>query len=386
MANLLKLPPDMHLGEVAGVAVNSKGHIYVYSRGGSSQGPAFGNTASQILEFDRNGVFLREIGKNLYAWAYAHTVRVDKDDNIWATDKGSDMVVKFNPDGRVEMVFGRKSEASDREAHAHERNRNPPLPHVDGRFRQPTDVTWDPAGNIYISDGYVNSRVAKYDKNGDWVKSWGTARQRPRRVQPRAQHRGRRAGQYLCRRPQQPAHPGVRRRRQLQARDQDRRAVRSENAKPAIGNKPDLTNYLQTGGSFAPGAPWALCITPGPNQVLYSSDSYPGRIYKLSLDGKVLGYLGKSGKQLKQFGWIHEMACPSENELYVAEILNWRVQKLILRPGRSSRAAVSGADRSESGELSRSDPEHCVPRRADDRLLDRAPATCGTGRAWPRNR
>src|SRR5262245_21116781 len=78
VANLLKLPPDMHLGEVAGVAVNSKGHIYVYSRGGSSRGPAYGNTASQILEFDRNGVFLREIGKNLYAWSFAHTVRVDK--------------------------------------------------------------------------------------------------------------------------------------------------------------------------------------------------------------------------------------------------------------------------------------------------------------------
>src|SRR5262247_4867777 len=173
VANLLKLPPDMHLGEAAGVAVNSKGHIFVYSRGGSSRGPAYGNTASQILEFDRNGVFLREIGKNLYAWSCAHTVRVDKDDNIWATDKGSDMVVKFSPEGRVEMVFGRKSEASDLDAHPHERNANPPLPAVDGRFRQPTDVTWDPQGNIYISDGYVNSRVAKYDKNGDWVKSWG---------------------------------------------------------------------------------------------------------------------------------------------------------------------------------------------------------------------
>ena len=114
VANLLKLPPDMHLGEAAGVAVNSKGHIYVYSRGGSSRGPAYGNTASQILEFDRNGVFLREIGKNLYAWAYAHTVRVDKYDNIWATDKGSDMVVKFTPQGRVAMVFGRKQEASER--------------------------------------------------------------------------------------------------------------------------------------------------------------------------------------------------------------------------------------------------------------------------------
>src|SRR5258707_6425470 len=81
VANLLKLPPDMHLGEVAGVVVNSKGHIYVYSRGGSSRGPAYGNTASQILEFDRNAVVLRVIGKNPYAEFFANTVRVDKDDN-----------------------------------------------------------------------------------------------------------------------------------------------------------------------------------------------------------------------------------------------------------------------------------------------------------------
>jgi len=114
--NLLKLPDDMHLGEVAGVAVNSKGHIFVYSRGGSSAGPAYGNTASQILEFNGNGKFVREVGKNLYAWAFAHTVRIDKDDNIWATDKGSDMIVKLSPQGRVLMVFGRKSEASDAEA------------------------------------------------------------------------------------------------------------------------------------------------------------------------------------------------------------------------------------------------------------------------------
>src|SRR6266699_6905232 len=129
--NVLKLPPDMHLGEVAGVAVNSKKHIFVYARGGSSHGPAFGNTASQLLEFDQNGVFLREIGKNLYAWAFAHTVRIDKDDNIWATDKGSDMVIKFNPEGRVEMVFGRRKESADDETRPWE-HPNPPLAHVDG--------------------------------------------------------------------------------------------------------------------------------------------------------------------------------------------------------------------------------------------------------------
>src|ERR1700742_95444 len=119
--NLLKLPDDMYLGEAAGVAVHSKGHIFVYSRGGSSHGPAYGNTASQLLEFDGKGKFVREIGKNLYAWAFAHTVRIDKDDNIWTTDKGSDMIVKFSPQGRVLMVFGRKSESSDTVAKPAER-------------------------------------------------------------------------------------------------------------------------------------------------------------------------------------------------------------------------------------------------------------------------
>jgi hypothetical protein len=99
-------------------------------------------------------------------------------------------------------------------------------------------------------------------------------------------------------------------------------------AVPAIGKKPgpDAT------GTQAPGSPWALCITPGPNQVLYAADAFPGRVYKLSLDGKVLGVLGETGKQLKQFGWIHEIACPSENVIFVAELLNWRVQKLVLHP------------------------------------------------------
>jgi len=337
VANLLKLPTDMHLGEVAGVAVNSKGHIFVYSRGGSSQGPAYGNTASQILEFGPDGKYIREIGKNLYAWAFAHTVRIDKDDNIWATDKGSDMVIKFNPQGRVVMVFGRKSEASDLEAKPHERT-GPPPPHVDGRFRQPTDVTWDPAGNIYISDGYVNSRVAKLDKNGEWIKSWG--------------QRGKGPGEFnlvhsIAADAQGNIYAADRNNRRIQVFDTEGKYLREikidvpfdENAKPAIGNKPDLANYLQAGGSMTPGAPWAICITPPPNQVLYSADSYPGRIYKLSLDGKVLGVLGKSGKQLKQFGWIHEIACPSENTVFVAEILNWRVQKLILHPDQVKSAS-----------------------------------------------
>src|SRR6266403_1232438 len=167
------LPPGMNFGEVSGVAVNSKGHVFVFTRSNSANGPAYGGAAAQLFEFGPKGEFMREIGKGLYAWSEAHTVRIDKDDNIWAIDKGSDMVVKFNQAGRVVWVFGRRTESADEETKPWE-HPNPPLPPVNGLFRQPTDVAWDAEGNIYITDGYVNSRVAKYDKNGDWVKSWGT--------------------------------------------------------------------------------------------------------------------------------------------------------------------------------------------------------------------
>jgi sugar lactone lactonase YvrE len=337
--DFIKLPNDVYFGEVTGVAVNSKGHVFVYSRGGSSQGPAFANTASQLFEFDANGKFIREIGKNLYAWSFAHTVRIDKDDNIWATDKGSDMVIKFNPQGRVVMVFGRKPEASDHDAKPYEPVQKP-RPQIDGRFRQPTDVTWDTAGNIFIGDGYVNSRVAKYDKDGNWVKSWG--------------ERGTAPGQFNTVHSIAADATGLiyvadRFNRRIQVFDPDGNLKRiitidvpfdEAKARMAIGNKPDLTDYKTKGGTFTPGAPWAICITPAPNQVMYVSDAYPGRLYKLSLDGKVLGVLGESGKQLKQFGWVHEIACPNENTLFVAEILNWRVQKLLLKPTPAQKAAA----------------------------------------------
>src|ERR1700734_2844667 len=170
--NFLKLPPDLYLGEASGVAVNSKKHVFVFSRGNTT-GPAYGGPAAQILEFGPDGKYIREIGHNLYAWSFAHAIRFDKDDNLWAVDKGSDMIIKFDPEGRVAMVFGRKKEASDEGSEPWKHPR-PPLPAINGQFRQPTDVTWDTQGNIFISDGYINSRVAKFNKNGDWVKQWGT--------------------------------------------------------------------------------------------------------------------------------------------------------------------------------------------------------------------
>ncbi len=325
--NPLVLPYGMYLGEAAGVAVNSKGHVFVFSRG-NTNGPAYAAAAAQLLEFDEHGTYVREIGKNLYAWSFAHTVKIDPHDNIWATDKGSDMVVKFTPNGRVAMVFGRKGEASD-EGTGPLKHPNPPLPPEDGRFRQVTDVAWDAAMNAYISDGYINSRIAKVDKNGDWLMSWGSPGTGPGQFNtPHSIAVDAKGLVYVADRGNG----------RIQVFDGNGTFVRQividvpvpPDARMEIGNKPAPDATPGASKTQWPGSPWAICITPPPHQVLFSADAYPGRIYKLSLDGTVLGVLGKAGKQLKEFGWIHEMACPSEHLLWVAEVLNWRVQKLIL--------------------------------------------------------
>ena len=330
--NFIKMPNDMNLGEVSGVAVNAQGHVFVFHRG-TTNGPAYGAAAAQLLEFDQNGNYVREIGKNLYAWSFAHTVRIDPQQNIWVADKGSDMVVKFNPQGRPVMMLGRKPEASDEGAHPLE-HPDPPLPAVNGLFRQVTDMTWDAAGNTYISDGYINSRVAKYDKDGNWVMQWGDRGTEPGKMNtPHSIASDAQGNIYVADR-------GNRRIQVFNGTGQVQRIITINvdappGSQPLIGNPPNPNAANKT---QLPGAPWAVCITPGPNQVLYASDAYPGRIYKLTLDGKLLGTIGGGGRIAKKFAWIHEIACPNENTLYVGELLSWRVQKLTLHPAPQQRA------------------------------------------------
>jgi hypothetical protein len=320
-----KLPDGMNFGEVPGVAVNSKGHVFVFTRSNSASGPAYAPTAAQLLEFTAEGDFVREIGKGLYAWAFAHSVRIDKDDNIWAIDKGSDMIVKFSPAGRVQWVFGRRKESAEAETKPWE-HVNPPLPPVDGMFREPTDVAWDSKGNIYISDGYINSRVAKYDTHGKWVKSWG---------EPGAEPGQFRLPHSIAIDNNDNIYVGDRSNHRIQVFDADGKFLRMF----AITEPPDPTTRAVYGPTptgdrltQAIGAPNSICITPGPTQVMFVGEStFPGRIFKVALDGKVLGVIGKSGRELKEFSGAHALACPSEHLIYAAETANWRVQKLILQ-------------------------------------------------------
>jgi DNA-binding beta-propeller fold protein YncE len=216
-AEPLKFPDNIHLGEAAGVATNSKGDVFVYSRTGHptvSLGTArpFAHGGSRLFQFDRTGRFVREIGQGSYGFLFAQQVRVDPQDNLWVVDQMSSMVIKFDPNGQVQLLLGRKAEServpaappvapvaggAGGEGRAGAGRGAGPAPDAEGPpvgrgrgglpgagaqsdlFQGPTDVAWDAAGNIYVADGFGNARVAKFDKNGRFVKSWGSRGQAP---------------------------------------------------------------------------------------------------------------------------------------------------------------------------------------------------------------
>jgi hypothetical protein len=195
--NFLKLPAGEYLGESVAVATDSKGNIYVYHR----------RDTTRLFQFDRSGNFVKEIGKGYYGFEFAHSVRVDKDDNIWTVDEGTNLVTKFSPDGKVLMVLGHRPSAVDGPVVFPAGPNQPSQKYI---FCRPTDVGWDPQG-IFVSDGYCNNRVVKYDERP--VRGAGGQRESGEgawRVQPAARPASGRARQCVGRRPHQQPLPGAR--------------------------------------------------------------------------------------------------------------------------------------------------------------------------------
>ena len=314
----LKYSSEMNLGEILGVAENSKGHLVVLNHPGTAtSGPLYGNATTQLLEFDDRGHFLREIGKGVYGLGYSHAVRFDRHDNLWVVDKGTNAVVKFDPAGYVVLNLGRRPEGYEPHEHISPEDARP----ADGYFNGPTDIGWDADDNIYVSDGYSNSRIAKFNKHGDWIKSWGTYGSEPGQLRlPHNMQVDRDGNVYVADRGN----------RRIQIFDSDGNLLRilylnapyDKTRHPVLGNlnpnRPDNT------------APWTLCISDGPTQFLFAADEEPGRVYKMTLDGKILGMFGESGRRLGQFNWAHGLSCRSEDTIYVADLNNWRVQKMLL--------------------------------------------------------
>jgi DNA-binding beta-propeller fold protein YncE len=308
--NALQLPADLYLGEVGGVATNSRGDIFVYTRTGHptvtiGSARPFAHGGSRLFQFDRNGKFVREIGKNSYGFMYAAQVRVDPNDNIWVVDQMTNMVIKFDPQGRLLMLLGRKAESVPVPA-------RPATGDGAGRptdlFERPTDVAWDAAGNIFVADGLSNARIAKFDKEGKFVKSWGK--------------KGTAPGEFA----------NVR-----------SIAVDAQGNVYAADGGNKRIQVFDNNGTFKTamtnvGNAQAICMTKGANPVLYVSNSNPptdidrdGEIYRMRLDGTMTGKFGRAGKMLKEFGTVNAIDCRNENTLYVGEIGNLRVQKLLLR-------------------------------------------------------
>jgi DNA-binding beta-propeller fold protein YncE len=344
--NWFKLPPSekygqsIDFGEVAAVTTDSKGHVFVLNRN-DVRGNVYGGNATQVLEFDDKGNFVREIGHNIYGFAYGHSVRIDKDDNIWVVDKGSDTITKFDKiTGKQMLVLGHRMEASVPYwlADPSKLKSNP----EEGGFGAPTDIAWDSKGNMYVSDGYVHSRVAKFDPNGNWIGTWGKDGVGP--------------GEF--RTPHDIAvdkndHVWVadRTNGRLQVFDTNGKYLReviinvpTKKYQPLMGHQ-----YPSTGSAlsqdpaqnvaYRPGSPDALCIPPDNPNVMFVADLYPGRVYKIDLNGKVLGYFGHVGKEWGNPGSTHGLACPSENIIYTAEFINDRVERFVLHP---ENAKVTG--------------------------------------------
>ena len=361
----LKLPADLNFGEVAGIATNSKGDAFVYTRTGHptlSLGTArpFAHGGSRMFRFDKTGKYVGEIGQASYAMLFAEKVKVDPQDNIWVVDQMANTIMEFDTEGRLVMLLGRKAESENVPA----RGAAPPAapgggaapggapagggaqaagaraggagagggggdaeggggrgrggpPGAGGQqdvFNRPTDVAWDAAGNLYVADGLGNnSRIAKFDKNGKFVRSWGQT--------------GTANGQF-----RQPRSIAIDAQGLVYVADAGNRRIQVFDAD---GNF--KTKFLNVG------TPRAICITQGPRQVMYVSNSnppedidYDGEIFKVDLTGKLLGKFGHAGRLAKEFNGVNQLECRTENEVWAAELGNWRVSKVTLRGAAST--------------------------------------------------
>jgi len=153
-----QLPADRTMGATSWVDVDSKGIVYVFRRceAGCTH-PEDNDPPGRILRFDPTGKFLGEWGAAIKP-KEAHGLRVDANGFVWTTDTLGHQVKKTRPDGTVVLTLGRYGVPGD----------------GPDTFNQPTDVAVGSNGDIFVTDGYGNQRVVKFNAAGKFIKAWGT--------------------------------------------------------------------------------------------------------------------------------------------------------------------------------------------------------------------
>jgi DNA-binding beta-propeller fold protein YncE len=265
-----QLPAGWHFGECSGVDVDGNDNVWVFNRG-----------PHKLMQFDKSGRMLRSWDE--VPAVASHAVRVAPDGNIWLVDVFGHAVLRFDPAGKLLMVI---ASAGNRPGDNDSKY----------AFNQPTSLAFTPGGDFYVSDGYLNARVVKYNKHGEYLTHWG--------------RKGTGDGEFnlvhdVCLDRQGRVYVADRTNARVQIFD---------------GNGKFLGKWTHLG------SPWGLCYVARENAI-YMADGVNNRILKVDLEGRVLGVLGRFGKAPGTFDFAHALAVDSAGSIYVAEIKNWRVQK-----------------------------------------------------------
>lgn len=265
LEHFFELSPGASAGETSGIALNSKGHIFLFQR-----------AKPMLAEYDAHGKFIRTLGEGLFE--HPHGLRIDADDNLWTTDDGSHVVLKLDPAGRVLLVLGKKGWGAE----------------GSWLFNAPADVAFGRDGVVYVADGYGNSRVVKFDRTGNFIKAWGRFGSGPGEFNlPHTIVVGSDARVYV----------GDRENKRIQVFDAD-------------------GNFLEQWTGV--GYPYGLFIDA--DQHIWMADGGYDRIVELDRSGKILGAFGEPGHGSGQFAWAHFLAVGADSKIYVADVLNWRFQ------------------------------------------------------------
>lgn len=264
------LPGDLKLGGVAAIATDSSDRVYLFHRG-----------KAPVLVFDRDGKYLRSWGEGLVKTS--HGLRIDRDNNVWTTDIGHHLVMKFNAEGKLLLTLGKKDDPGD----------------TPDKFNKPTDVAVAPNGDFYVSDGYGNSRVVKFSKDGKYLKEWGT--------------KGKGEGEFnlphaVCVDAKGKVYVGDRENNRVQLFDADGKF---------------LSQWQDSG------APYGLYLTDKGHMLV--ADGRANGVRLLDDQGKPIGRWGEKGTGAGQFQMPHWLCVDSRGALYVAEVTGQRVQKFVAK-------------------------------------------------------
>lgn len=264
--DVIEVPDDIELGKCSGVGVDKQGRLFLLHRG-----------KRPVLSFDKSGKFLRAFGDDYVATG--HGLKVDQQGNVWVTCTEQHMVYKFSGDGKLLLALGQIDKPGT--------GTDPP------QFDQPTDVAIGPQGEIYVADGYGNSRMVKFSPEGKFLTTWGQAGEEPGQFHAPHQVVVDPDGQVI-----------------VADRDNNRLQVFDGNG-----------NFLKTHPVKT-----AFGVTLDRDGVLFACSG--DKIHQLDKSGSVVKSWGQEGNGPLEFGIGHQIAIDQAGNLYVAEVGGKRLQKL----------------------------------------------------------